>query len=186
MQAIKKFLVSQKNLSSSEQKVLKKLVSAAELISPLYLAQKNSKYPGANFYPHDASKEELERAAETNPAILDPYTFVERDKNRKLIAIPHWIKFQKELKAISRLLREAASISTDKKFSLYLEARAQDLLGGSYDRSNILWLQTEHSRIGLVIGAFDRYLDKNFFKKRAFMAWVGILDEKKFLSRYLS
>ena len=61
MQAIKKFLVSQKNLSSSEQKVLKKLVSAAELISPLYLAQKNSKYPVANFYPHDVSKEALEK-----------------------------------------------------------------------------------------------------------------------------
>ncbi|MFH0859211.1 MAG: hypothetical protein V1868_01165, partial [Patescibacteria group bacterium] len=78
MRGIRKFKINTKELSQKEKVLFKKLISAAELIAPLYLNQKNNKHPGANFYPYDASKEEIERAARKNPAILSPYTFVER------------------------------------------------------------------------------------------------------------
>ena len=179
MNGIKRFKVETKELSARERLLLEKLILAAKLIAPLYLKQKNDKYPGANFYPPDAAREEIEKAAGKNPAILSPYTFVERNKFGKLIAVSFHQKFEKKLKRISKILKETASLSQDKNLKAYLKSRAEDLLTDNYDKSNILWLKTEHSRIGCVIGPFDRYLDKLFFKKRAYMAWVGILDEKQ-------
>lgn len=179
MNFIKEFKIKTENFSSREKFLLKKLTLAVKLIAPLYAKQKNEKYPGANFYPFDANKEEIEKAAEKNPLILDPYTFVERDKSGKLITIPFHIKFQKELKEIANVLREAAKISEDKVFALYLQSRAKALISDNYDQSNILWLKTAKSKIGFVIGPFDRYLDKLFFRKRAYMSWLGILDKKR-------
>lgn len=178
MKAFVRFPNGSMRLSIQERKVLKKLTEAAEIISTLYLKQKNPRYPGANFYPHDSTKKEIELAAEKDPAILNPYTIVER-KGDKLIAIPYRVKFQKELSKIARFLQEAAVLTSDKNFQAYLRARAEDLLKDNYDRSNILWFKTEHSKISCVIGSFDRYLDKLFFKKRAYMAWIGVLDEEQ-------
>jgi len=179
MAHIKKFPIDTSKLTIDEKKMLKKLVAAAELIEPLYAKQKNPKYPGANFYPHDATREEIEKAAKKNPAILSPYTFVERGSSGKLVAVPYSKKFKKELTVIAKLLREAAVLSGDKAFKAYLVARAADLLKDNLDKSNKLWLQTDQSKIGFVIGAFDRFHDKLFFQKRAYSAWVGILDSKK-------
>src|SRR3989344_1919833 len=178
MKAFVRFPNGNIKLSIQERKALEKLTEAAEIISTLYLKQKNPRYPGANFYPSDATKKEIEVAAKKDPEILSPYAFVER-KGEKLVAVPYRVKFQKELSKVAKLLREAAVLSSDKNFQTYLRARAEDLLKDSYDHSNILWLKTEQSKIGCVIGPFDRYLDQLFFKKRAYMAWVGILDEQK-------
>lgn len=178
MEGIKKFKVDMKGLSQKEKVLFDKLMNAAELIQPLYLRQKNSEYLGANFYAHDASKEEIEKAAEKNPAILDPYTFVERDKSGKLLAIPFHVKFAKELQPISKLLEEAAELSDNKNFSVYLKKLAQSLLNGNYEESEIFWLTTEIFKFGFVIGPIERYLDKLFFVKCAYQSWLGILDEK--------
>ena len=179
MKAIKRFKVATTELSQREKVLFNKLISAAELIAPLYLKQKNNKYPGANFYPPDATREEIKKAAKKNPLILDPYTFVERDKSGKLVAIPYHLKFQKELKPIAKLLKEAAELSDNKNFSWYLKSRADSLLNGNYEKSEIVWLKTETSKFGFVIGPIERYLDKLFFKKCAYQAWLGILDKKR-------
>ncbi|MEK7542281.1 MAG: hypothetical protein AAB524_01105 [Patescibacteria group bacterium] len=176
MKAFLRFSNGEPNLSASEKKIVQKLSEAATIISTLYLVQRDPRYPGANFYPHDATREEIERASKQNPSILSPYTFVERDKAGKLVAVPYSKRFKKELVQIAKLLREAASLSKDKEFRAYLVTRAQDLLRDKFDKSNILWLNTEQSKIGFVIGPFDRYIDKLFFRKRAYMAWIGILD----------
>ena len=179
MRGIKKFKIDTKELSQKEKVLFKKLISAAELIAPLYLKQKNNKHPGANFYPYDATKEEIERAARKNPAILSSYTFVERDKAGKLIAIPYHLKFKKELKPISEFLEEAADLSEDKNFSLYLRSRAKSLLDDNYEKSEIIWLKTNSFKFGFIIGPIERYLDRLFFKKCAYQSWIGFLDEEK-------
>jgi len=179
MRGIKKFKIDTKELSQKEKVLFKKLISAAELIAPLYLKQKNNKHPGANFYPYDATKEEIERAARKNPAILSSYTFVERDKTGKLIAIPYHLKFKKELKPISEFLEEAADLSEDKNFSLYLRSRAKSLLDDNYEKSEIIWLKTNSFKFGFIIGPIERYLDRLFFKKCAYQSWIGFLDEEK-------
>lgn len=179
MDTIRRFPVDLRALSSNDRSVLEKLIKAAELIAPLYRKQKNPKYPGANFYSSGATREEIERAGKSNPEILSPYTFVKRDVSGELIAVPYRVKFQKELRNAAALLKKAAALTQDKRFRVYLKAKADDFLVDNYDRSNILWLKTEKFRIGFIIGPFDRYIDKLFFQKRAYMAWVGVLDENK-------
>jgi len=174
----RRFLVDQRELSKQERGVLQKLIAAAELVAPLYEKQKNQEYPGANFYPFNATKQEIEKAAKKNPDILSPYTFVER-KGKKLVAVPYSKKFNKELTQIAKILKEAAALSTDKKLKAYLAARARDLLQDNFDKSNTLWLETGQSKIGCVIGPFDRYHDKLFFQKRLYTSYVGILDKKR-------
>lgn len=178
MKAFLRFSNGHPGLSARDKKIIQKLGKAAKIISSLYLAQKNPRYQGANFYPSDATKKEIELAAKKDPEILSPYTFVER-KGKKLVAVPYRVKFQKQLLKIAKLLKEAAALSPDKNFQAYLRARAEDFLKDNYDRSNILWLKTERSKISCVIGPFDRYLDHLFFKKRAYMVWIGVLDEEQ-------
>ncbi len=178
MTAVKKFAFDSAKLSLMERKILAKLTQAAELLAPLYSRQKNPRYAGAAFYPPHTTKKQISKAASRNKEVLNPYTFVERGEHGELKAIPYRVKFHKELTTIARLLREAAKLSDDKNFRAYLEVRARDLLRDQYDESNILWLRTDTSNIGCVVGPFDRYLDKLFFQKRAYMAWVGMLDHK--------
>lgn len=176
---IKKFNVDTSALSQKERDLVAKLVKAAELIAPLYLKQRNNNFPGANFYPPDATIAEIEEAAKNNPDILDPYTFVERDALGKLVAVPFHLKFQEELKPVSNIILEAADLAENVEFSEYLKSRAQALLDGSYEKSDIVWLQSKPHKIGFVIGPIERYLDKMFFKKCAYQAWVGILDQEE-------
>ena len=166
-------------LSAGEKKVVERLTAAAKLIVPLYEAQKNPKYAGANFYPPDATREELQKAAKKNPSILSPYTFVERNRAGKLVVVPYSKKFRKELTRVAKLLKEAAALSEDKAFKEYLVARAKDLLKDNFDKSNTLWLKTNASKIGCAIGPFDRFLDRHFHQKRAYTAWVGVLSKER-------
>jgi hypothetical protein len=179
MKSFKKFKINTKELSPEEKIILKKLISAVERITNLYLRQKNEKYPGGNFYPKDASKEEIQKAAKKNPLILNPYTFVERDKKGKLKAVFYHIKFKKELKPIANLIKEAAKISKNKDFADYLQSRAESLLTGDYEKSDILLLKRGPFKISFIIAPIEWYLDKLFAKKYAYQAWVGILDKEK-------
>lgn len=179
MALIKKFNPDLSDLSSKERLLVDKLILAGELIVPLYLKHKNDKYLGANFYPPDATKEEIEQAAKKNPAILDPYTSVERDKTGKLIAIPYHLKFKEELKKVSQVLIEAAKLSDDKNFSNYLKTLASSLLNGNYRKGEKAWLKTVSSKFGFVIGPIEAYLDKLFHKKTAYKSIIGVLNERK-------
>ena len=179
MNAFKKFKIDLKELSLKEKRILERLVQAVELIAPLYLSQKNERYPGANFYPHNVKKEEIEKAAKNDPLILNPYTLVEKNKKGKLISVPYHIRFKKELKPIAKIIKEAAKLSEEKEFVRYLNSRADSLLDGNYDKSDILLLKGPDFKIGFIIGPIEWYLDKLFAKKYAYQAWVGILDKEK-------
>ena len=179
MKSIKKFKFDTKELSSKEKIVLEKLILAVELITSLYLKQKNEKYPGANFYPTDARKEEIKRAAKKNSAILSHYTFVERDERGVLRAIPYHVKFRKELKKIAEIIKEAAQLTNDANFAKYLRTQAQSLLTGNYEKSDILLLKSNPFRINFVVGPFEWYLDKLFAKKYAYQAWIGVFNKRE-------
>ena len=167
------------NLTSSEKKVLKKLVDAAKAIAHIYQKQENPHFPGANFYPHDATKDEILEAAQNNPSILSPYTIVERNGKRRLIAIPYHLIFKKELEKTSSYLREAAEITQNKDFAHRLELQANALLDGSYEASDIYWITMKPYKIDIVIGPIDRLDDRLLFKKASYEAWVGVIDEEK-------
>lgn len=163
-------------LTSSEKKVVQKLIEAAEVIAELYQLQENPRMPGSNFYPHDANKEEILRESQSNPDILSPYTVVER-KNNKLIAIPYHVKYKDQLERIAKHIREAAKLTDNKEFSSRLYLQADSLLHGDYETSNIYWLSMKPYKIDFVIGPIERYDDKLFFTKCSYQSWIGIMDD---------
>ncbi len=163
-------------LSKNEQYVLKLLIEAGELVAPIYIRQENSKYLGANFYPHGVSKKEIEKAARKNPEILSPFTVVEKIDG-KLKATPYHKKYASLLKPVIKKLLEAAKITENKQFAERLELQAKAFLDGSYEKATIAWMNMKPYILSIVIGPIERYDDKLFFIKTAYQAWVGVMDE---------
>ncbi len=174
---IKKFPVNLSSLSENEKEVLALLTRAAELIAPIYAKQVNDKYLGANFYPHDATKEEIQNAAKHDPQILNPQTIIERDKNGKLIAIPYHEKYSQELEIIAKILYQAAEASSNKEFAKRVKFQAETLLNGTYEMNDISWLTMPSYKISLIIGPEERYEDRLLYCKGSYTAAVGIIDE---------
>lgn len=174
---IKDFDIAVQNLTSTEKRVLELLVEAAKLIAPIYAKQVNDKYLGANFYPADATKEEIEAQAKINPEILSPYTVVER-KNGKLVPVPYHKKYREDLLPVAKLLKQAAEISDNRDFAHRLRLQADALLDGAYEAADIYWLTMSPYKIDIVIGPIERYDDKLTFTKCSYQAWVGVMDEE--------
>lgn len=164
-------------LSKNESKVLKLLIEAGKLVVSLYKLQENKQFPGANFYPHDATKEEIQKAAKKEPLILSPYTVVERVEG-KLVAVPYHVKYAKFLKPIADKLEEAAGITDNREFGEALKIQAKAMLDGSYDKATIAWLKMPIINIDISIGPNDFFDDQLFSVKTSYQAWIGVLDKE--------
>lgn len=165
-------------LTTNEKKVLKFLIKAGEMIAPLYLLQENPNSLGAFFYPRGVSKEEIEKAAKSNPQILSSYTVVEK-AGGKLTAVPYHIKYQHLLKPIADKLNEAADVTDNKQFEKVIRLQAKALLDGSYEEAIIAKLQMKPYILDFYIGPDDRLDDQLFFAKASYEAWVGVVDTEK-------
>lgn len=172
-------------LTKNETQVLKLLVEAGEMIVPIYQLQENPEFLGANFYPHDATKEEIEKAAKSNLQILSPYTVVER-ADGKLVAIPYHIKYAKLLEPLADKLNQAARVTNNKNLAKLLKLQAKALLTGSYEEAIVAKLKMAIYKLDFSIGPDDRLDDQLFFAKASYEGWVGIvdLDQTKTLNKY--
>lgn len=162
-------------LSKNERDVLKLLVEAGKLIAPIYAEQENRMRQGGNFYPKGVSKEEVEKAARKDPAILSPYTVVER-VNGKLVAIPYHKKYADFLRPIAERLDKASRITDNKGFSRFLKIQAKALVDGSYGQAMALWLKMKPYILDISIGPIEHFDDQLFFGEASYQAWVGTLD----------
>ena len=182
MTSIKTFKIDQKILnvlSSNEKKILPILAKAVKKIDEIFLLQENENYKGANLYPHDAERSEIEDAAKDDPKILSPFTVVERDTDEKLITIDYHLKYGKQLIPAAQLLKDAVKICQNRSLKNYLEVLSKSLLDGTYQKADIAWLAVKGTNISLNIGPYERYLDKLFFIKRAYQANIGIIDDEQ-------
>lgn len=175
VQSIKTFNPKLPRLKKSEKATLDLLIQAAKLIAPIFDEQKNYKQPGANFYPHNISKREIEKAAKSNSDILSPYTVVEKVKG-KLVAVPYHVKYAKQLSAVVEKILGAADITENKEFAKRLTIQARALQDGSYLDADVAWMTMKPYVIDFLIGPAERYEDKLFHVKTAFQAWVGVMD----------
>lgn len=170
---IERFKVDSAILDKDELVVFEKLLEAAELMSNVYALQLTK--GKANFYPPDATKSEIEKAASSDPAIFSPYTVVERNSNGKLTALPYHVKYAPQLRLVSKKLEEAARICKNSEFAHALNVQAKSLLDGNYDKAQITWMRVKPYIIDVVIGPLERYDDQLFYIKRSYQAWVGIM-----------
>ena len=139
---------------------------------------------GANFYPPDASRQEIEGA--TAEGLLDLYTMVRRDNDGALTAVPYTEMFAESLAAAAEKLRAAAELAPEPGLRNYLELRADALLSNQYQASDMAWMDMKDNTIEVVIGPIETYEDQLFGAKAAFEAFVLIKDREwsERLARY--
>jgi len=129
---------------------------------------------GATFYPADMSIEEFE-AAELEGKD-DLYSFVRRDEAGALTLVPYHVEFADELGRAAELLRQAAALADHPGFAEYLRLRADALVSGDYQPSDMAWMDVRGNPIELVIGAIETYEDRLFGYRAAYEAYVLIKD----------
>ena len=139
-----------------------------------FLTQTEEKPLGANFYPEDMTKEELERSELKDAKGL--YSVVRRDASGKLITVPYSQEYSSELNAAAGLLREAAALADNQEFASYLTMRADALISDDYQPSDMAWMDMKTNPVELVIGPIETYEDQLFGYRAAFEAYVLLKD----------
>ncbi len=151
-----------------------------------FIGGAGEKPKGANLYPADITEEELEAAAEANPELKSLYTMVRRDDDGNLVAIPYHEYFEEQMQAAAARLRQAATLADEGGLRRYLELRADALLSGNYQPSDLAWMDMKDNTIDVVIGPIETYEDQLLGAKAAAETYVLIKDQawSQRLARY--
>jgi hypothetical protein len=134
-----------------------------------------AKPAGANFYPHDMTKEEFEAFDDPNKTSL--YTMIKRGDDGKLKSVWYHEAFKNEITEAADYLQKAAALAEDKGFANYLELRSKALLTDDYQPSDMAWLDMKNNSVDLVIGPIENYTDQLFGYKAAHESFILIKDK---------
>jgi hypothetical protein len=146
--------------------------------------------PGANFYPANITKAELEaevaKGGKRADSLKSLYTMVRRDGSGALTAIPYSRFFAAQHERAARLLDQASAIAEDPGLRDYLTLRAKALRSDDYQPSDFAWMDMKTNTIEVVIGPIETYDDELFGFKAAHEAFVLIKDKdwSRRLARY--
>jgi hypothetical protein len=136
---------------------------------------------GANFYPTDMTKEEFDVWLKNHPedknTFESNFTMIRRMDNH-LVSIPYSEFFKDQLQPMTRLLRQAAGLTSDQTLAKYLESRAEGLMTDDYYQSDMDWMDLTGD-IEVVIGPYEVYEDELFGCKAAFESFICIVDQEE-------
>lgn len=143
-----------------------------------FFPEYTTKPAGANFYPHDMTKEVFDKQVTDNPELKSLYTMVRwADENKTVLkTIPYNDYFKSEFSAAALMLRSAAELAEDAGFKAYLLARADALMSNNYQPSDFAWMDMKSNKIDIVIGPIENYEDQLFGYKAACECYVLIKD----------
>jgi hypothetical protein len=136
---------------------------------------------GANFYPADASKEDIEQWIKSLPEAerAGPtgfYTTIRRQPDGKLTAVPYSLEYQGVLALSAQKLLEAAKATAQPTLKKFLETRAAAFLSNDYYASDVAWMELDGA-IEPTIGPYEVYEDEWFNYKAAFEAFICLRDD---------
>jgi hypothetical protein len=139
------------------------------------------KPPQANFYPAGATKEEVDAWLKTLPepqrrVATGFFTTIRRGPDGRLMAVPYSIEYQGELADVSRLVAEAAALTTQPTLKTFLEKRAKAFVSNDYYDSDVAWMELDAS-IEPTIGPYEVYEDEWFNYKAAFESFIALRDD---------
>jgi len=143
-----------------------------------FLPDVGDKPKGAGYYPADMTKEEFDAALATSPALKSPYTIVQLDPQRNLVAVPFHEAFAGEVQRAAGKLREAAAFAEDPGLRNYLELRAKALLDDFYQSSDLAWMDMKQNGVDVVIGPIENYEDQLFGIKTTHEGYVLLKDRE--------
>ncbi|HEX7833439.1 MAG TPA: peptidase [Thermoanaerobaculia bacterium] len=138
-----------------------------------------AKPAGANFYPADITKDEMEKYIAANPAqkeaLMSLFTVVRRE-NGKLVTTPYSVEYKEFLDPAAAKLREAAALTTNESLKNYLTKLADAFGKDNYRESDIAWMDLQ-GPIEVVIGPYEVYEDDLFNYKASFESFVTVVDK---------
>jgi len=134
-----------------------------------------------NFYPEDATQEEIETWLKTlseqdKAQAMSFYTVVKRNPKGQLMVVPYATEYATELKEAATLLEQAAALTQNASLQKFLKTRAQAFLSNDYYSSDLAWMELD-SDIEPVIGPYEVYEDEWFNAKAAFEAFITVTDQ---------
>lgn len=129
---------------------------------------------GAQFYPEDMKKSELEASKDSDAMGL--YSIMKRDAEGKLYSVKFSQQYKAELTKAAELLDKAAELADNGNFADYLNMRAEALLTDDYQASDFAWMEMTDNPIELVYGPIETYEDMLFGYRAAFESYVLIKD----------
>ncbi len=142
-----------------------------------------AKPQGGNFYPADATREEVDAwmkdlgDAERERA-TGFFTTIRRTPDAKLTLVPYSLEYQGELVEMARLLREAAALTKQPTLKSFLEKRADAFISNDYYASDVAWMELDAS-IEPTIGPYEVYEDEWFNFKAAFESFITVTDAEE-------
>ncbi len=131
---------------------------------------------GANLYPADATREEIQAAADAELRSL--YTLVRRDDDGELVAVPYHEAFAEQAEFMAGRLRAAAEVSETESLKHYLNLRAEALLSDDYRASDLAWMDMKDNTVEIIIGPIETYEDQLLGAKASHEALVLIKDQE--------
>jgi hypothetical protein len=139
-----------------------------------------AKPEGANYYPPDATKEEVERwiaglSGTQRAAATGFFTTIRRAPGGGLMAVPYSVEYQTELALAASHLRAAAQATAQPTLEAYLESRAAAFLSNDYYDSDVKWMELD-ATVEPTIGPYEVYEDEWFNYKAAFEAFIAVKD----------
>jgi hypothetical protein len=139
------------------------------------------KLPQGSFYPDDMTKEEFNLWVNALPAEARQraegfFYVIRRDADGKLKVVPYSEEYREFLEPASKLLREAAALTTNQTLKNFLTKRADAFISNDYYASDVAWMELD-APIEVTIGPYETYEDELFNYKAAFEAFVTLRDE---------
>lgn len=136
---------------------------------------------GANYYPEDMTKDEFNAWVETlsdtdKQKATGFFYLIGRGADKKLTLVPYSQAYKEYLEPAARLLREAATLTTNATLKNFLNKRADAFGSDDYYESDVAWMDLD-SPIDVTIGPYETYEDELFSYKAAFEAYITIRDD---------
>src|SRR5947209_9734186 len=140
-----------------------------------------SKPQGANFYPVDAPKADLERWIQSLPEAdraraTGFFTVIRRTATGGYSLVPYSLEYQGELARAASFLREASGLTSEPTLKAFLAKRADAFLSNDYYDSDVAWMELKGA-IEPTIGPYEVYEDEGFNAKAAFESFITVQDE---------
>lgn len=141
-----------------------------------FIAGVGEKHLGANFYPAEITKEEIEKSSLSDKQ--GQYSIIRRDSAGKLISIPYHVAYREPLQRASALLRQASMLAEDEGLKKFLQLRSLALVSDNFTASDIAWLEMKNNTLDIIIGPIENYEDGLYNARNAYEALVLVKDKK--------
>jgi hypothetical protein len=140
-----------------------------------------AKPPQANYYPADATREEVEAwfnslSGDARTQATGFFTVIRRGADGRLMAVPYNVEYRNALLRAAELLRQAADFTAQPTLETYLQARADAFLSNDYYASDVAWMELD-ATLEPTIGPYETYEDHWFGYKAAFEAFITVRDD---------